>query len=130
MLETGAVGTVAEIAAKEKINPSYVNRVLRLTLLAPAIVETIPDGRQSDDVTLPVLIRAFPAEWDRQLLPQHVAELVAVRQPRPERPAAWRDAMVIAAKLRYDRVLNGTHPFNGGSGPVSSTVAADVVFGF
>jgi hypothetical protein len=38
-LETGAFATVGEIAAAEKINPSYVSRVLRLTLLAPDIVE-------------------------------------------------------------------------------------------
>ena len=36
----------AEIAAAEKINESYVGRVLRLTLLAPDIVEAILGGRQ------------------------------------------------------------------------------------
>jgi hypothetical protein len=35
------------IAAAEKINESYVGRVLRLTLLAPEIVEAIVNGRQS-----------------------------------------------------------------------------------
>lgn len=39
------VATVEEIAAAEKINASYVSRVLRLTLLAPEIVESILDGR-------------------------------------------------------------------------------------
>jgi hypothetical protein len=34
--------TVEEIAVAEKINPSYVGRVLRLTLLAPDIVDAIP----------------------------------------------------------------------------------------
>ena len=38
--------TVEEIAAAEKINASYVGRVLRLTLLAPDIVEAILDGRR------------------------------------------------------------------------------------
>jgi hypothetical protein len=32
LLETGAITTVEYIAAAEKINPSYVSRVLRLTL--------------------------------------------------------------------------------------------------
>lgn len=45
LLETGAYNTVHEIAAAEGINASYVSRVLRLTLLAPDIVE-VPDGRQ------------------------------------------------------------------------------------
>jgi hypothetical protein len=35
MLESGSHATIAEIAAAEKINASYVGRVLRLTLLSP-----------------------------------------------------------------------------------------------
>jgi hypothetical protein len=46
MLEDGTHATIAEIAAAEKINESYVGRVLRLTLLAPDIVAAILDGRQ------------------------------------------------------------------------------------
>ena len=34
LLESGRYGSAAELAAAEKINPSYVSRVLRLTLLA------------------------------------------------------------------------------------------------
>ena len=60
MLETGAVTTVTEIAAKEKINPSHVSRVPRLTLLAPDIVETILDGRQPTEIALPALIGPVP----------------------------------------------------------------------
>jgi hypothetical protein len=43
-----------------------VSRVLRLTLLAPEIVEAILDGRQVPEMTLPVLMGPFPVEWDRQ----------------------------------------------------------------
>ena len=68
MLESGMVSTVGEIAAREKINKSYVSRILRLTLLAPDIVEAILDGRQMPEVTLPVLMGPFPLEWDRQRL--------------------------------------------------------------
>ena len=66
MLETGAVATIREIAAKERINESYIGRVLRLTLLAPEIVETILDGRQGPELTLPVLIGPVPVEWTGQ----------------------------------------------------------------
>jgi len=66
MLESGTVATVTEIAARERINPSYVSRVLRLTLLDPEIVEAILDGRQAAEVTLPVLMKAFPVEWNDQ----------------------------------------------------------------
>jgi hypothetical protein len=66
MLETGRYGTITELAAAEKINASYVTRVLRLTLLAPDIVEAILDGRQTDNVTLPMLMQPFSVEWQVQ----------------------------------------------------------------
>jgi hypothetical protein len=66
MLESGRFATINELAAAEKINASYVSRVLRLTLLAPDIVEAILDGRQPEGMTLPKLMRPFPIEWQRQ----------------------------------------------------------------
>src|SRR4051812_45322839 len=66
MLETGMVATVTEIAARERINASYVSRVLRLTLLAPGIVEGVLDGRQGAALVLPNLMKSFPCEWDKQ----------------------------------------------------------------
>lgn len=66
LLETGIHTTVDDIAAAERISPSYVSRVLRLTLLAPAIVEAILDGRQGPQITLAVLMKPFPVEWGRQ----------------------------------------------------------------
>ena len=66
MLESVEVDTVAEIAAKEKINPSYVSRVLRLTLLAPDIIEAVMDGRQPPALGVHALREGFPAEWGEQ----------------------------------------------------------------
>jgi hypothetical protein len=43
-----------------------LRRLLRLTLLAPAIVEAILDGRQPEGMTLPGLMEPFPVEWERQ----------------------------------------------------------------
>ena len=60
--------SITELAAAEKIDRSYLCRVLRLTLLAPEIVEAIMDGRQPEGVTLPVLMRGFPVEWEGQRL--------------------------------------------------------------
>jgi hypothetical protein len=65
-LETGKYATVAEIAAAEKINDSYVGRILRLTLLAPEIVEAILNGQQSPQITLAALMGPFPVEWQSQ----------------------------------------------------------------
>jgi hypothetical protein len=64
LLESGAYGTLAELADAERISRSYVSRILRLTLLAPAIVERILDGRPT--VSLPQLLKPFPVEWEKQ----------------------------------------------------------------
>ena len=64
MLESGEYGTIAELADAERISRSYVCRVLRLTLLAPEIVERILDGRQAPQ--LAQLMQPFPIEWERQ----------------------------------------------------------------
>jgi len=66
MMETGRFATLNELAAAEKINSSYVSRLLRLTLLVPDIVEAILDGRQPEQMTLPGLMEPFPVEWERQ----------------------------------------------------------------
>ena len=66
MMEAGRYGTINELAAAEKINSSYVSRLLRLTLLSPDIVEAILDGRQPDAMTLPALMEPFPVEWRLQ----------------------------------------------------------------
>jgi hypothetical protein len=67
MLETGRYATIREIAKAEKINPSYVSRVLRLTLLAPYIVEAILDGRQPAEMTLAGLMAPFAVVWEEQV---------------------------------------------------------------
>ena len=66
LLEDGRYGSAAELAAAEKINPSYVSRVLRLTLLAPDIIEAIVDGRQADVVEADFMLKPFPAVWAEQ----------------------------------------------------------------
>ena len=63
MLESGEFATIAELAEREGIAPSYMTRVLRLTLLAPDIVEAILDGRQGSEVTLARVLEPFPMEW-------------------------------------------------------------------
>jgi hypothetical protein len=69
MLESGLYGTIAEISAAETINESYVGRVLRLTLLAPNIVEAILTGGQPPGLQLQSLMQRFPVEWpDQQIV--------------------------------------------------------------
>ena len=66
LLESGVYGSLEELAAAEKINSSYVSRILRLTLLAPAIVGAVLDGRQPTDLSLAELMRPFPIGWQEQ----------------------------------------------------------------
>lgn len=73
MLETGAACSVSDIARHEKLTTSYVSRVLRLTLLAPDIVEDILEGRQTKRMTLPDLMMPTPVEWQAQRERYHLA---------------------------------------------------------
>lgn len=66
MLESGEYATIAEMAEREGIAPSYVTRVLRLNLLAPEIVEAILDGKQGPEVTLQRVLEPFSMEWMEQ----------------------------------------------------------------
>ena len=66
LLDSGDYASVADLAASEKINHSYVRRLLRLTLLSPEIIEMILDGRLPRHVQLEDLLRPCPFEWERQ----------------------------------------------------------------
>lgn len=74
LLEKGRYGSIHELSGAESINGSYVSRLLRLTLLAPDVVEAILDACQPKELTLHGLLARFPSEWDRQQfvpLPRH-----------------------------------------------------------
>ena len=64
MLESGEFATIGDLAAREKIAPTYMTRVMRLTKLAPEIVEGILDGRCA--LALAELLEPFPVEWEGQ----------------------------------------------------------------
>ncbi len=66
LLESGQYATIEEIAKAEKINTSYISRILRLTLLSPEIVEMTLDGRQPTSMTLKSLQKGFPVCWKSQ----------------------------------------------------------------
>jgi hypothetical protein len=66
MLEAGKCRSIAEIAEAEKIDRSFVSRLLRLTLLIPDIQEAILEGRQPKGMPLEELTRAVPGKWGEQ----------------------------------------------------------------
>ncbi|MBR0867870.1 hypothetical protein ACFLEY_08430 [Bradyrhizobium sp. YCK136] len=66
MLESNLFATVRDLAKAEKINESYLCRVLRLTLLSPALTEAILNGFQPEALDLAQLLKSIPIEWDKQ----------------------------------------------------------------
>ena len=66
MLDSGEFAAIGELAEREGIAVSYLTRVLRLTLLAPDIVEAILDGTQEPDRTLSQLLETLPTDWQSQ----------------------------------------------------------------
>jgi hypothetical protein len=66
MLENHSCGTIKEIAQTERINESYVSRLVRLTLLAPDVLEAILAGRYPPAITLAKLMEPFPISWPEQ----------------------------------------------------------------
>jgi hypothetical protein len=65
MLESGEYTSPTELAKSEKINLSYCCRVLRLTLLAPDIVEALLDGKHGQ-LQLSDLLTPISAIWSEQ----------------------------------------------------------------
>jgi hypothetical protein len=66
LLDEGRYASISEMAAAEKIERGYLGTLLRLTLLAPAMVEAILNGRQPAWVTLPALLEGVPVGWGKQ----------------------------------------------------------------
>jgi len=66
LLDEGRYASISEMAAAEKIERGYLGSLLRLTLLAPNVVEAILDGWQPAGMALPELIEPFPLEWSAQ----------------------------------------------------------------
>ncbi|NPD20460.1 hypothetical protein [Alterinioella nitratireducens] len=67
MLESGEFATIRELAEREGMTPSFLTRILRLTLLAPEIVTAVLDGTQFADLTLKTATQHFPGEWTAQV---------------------------------------------------------------
>ena len=73
-IESGEYASITELAVAEKVNQSYACRLLRLTLLAPQIVEQVLNGRQPEQLNLRSVMTALPVRWEEQ-----VAQLLSVR---------------------------------------------------
>jgi hypothetical protein len=65
-LETGAVGTIQDIAQAEDISDRYVGRMLRLAYLAPAVLEKLLVGRVPPAVSIKDLAAVAELPWAEQ----------------------------------------------------------------
>ena len=66
LLDEGRYASISEMAKAEEIERGYLGTLLRLTLLAPTIVEALLNGRQPAELGLTTLMEPFPADWSEQ----------------------------------------------------------------
>jgi hypothetical protein len=66
LLDERRYASISEMAGAEKLERGNLGTLLRLTLLAPDIVEAILDGREPDDLAVPELLDPVPADWSEQ----------------------------------------------------------------
>ena len=76
MIETGEYSSITELAKAENVNQSYACRLLRLTLLAPAIVAAILNGRHASELMLNQLMKPHPIRWNEQLAALNISDRV------------------------------------------------------
>ena len=63
LLNEGRYSSISEMASAERVERGYLGGLLRLTLLAPDIVEAVMNGRQSRGLGLPALMELSSLAW-------------------------------------------------------------------
>jgi hypothetical protein len=67
LFDSGEYASLENLAASENVDRSYLSKVLRLTLLAPTIVEEIVEGQESKQLTIEKLLAGMPVSWQQQM---------------------------------------------------------------
>ncbi len=78
--------SIEYLATAEKINPSYISRILKLAFLSPVVVQAILDESHPAWLTVRDLLEPFPMDWRQQ-------EQKFLTQFQPE-PAVARSSAV------------------------------------
>ena len=65
-LETGAAATIEDIAQSESVTPAFIRRMLKLSYLAPVVLEKILIARVSPGVSLKQMSTAADLPWVKQ----------------------------------------------------------------
>jgi hypothetical protein len=110
MLDAGGCTTVKDLAERERVNPGYMSRVLRLTLLAPDIVEAILDGREPEGMRLGDILNPFPAAWVEQRNLHTQGSALTHRWPHRQVGRMTRKGSAAAAAATECRQLPGLRP--------------------
>lgn len=66
LLDEGKFESVSDLAREIGLNVSFAARLLRLTLLAPDIIEAILMGEEPSGLSLTMLTKQLPSDWERQ----------------------------------------------------------------
>jgi hypothetical protein len=66
MLDGDIASSVRQLAELEKVDQSFMARILHLNNLAPDIVESILDGKTPDTLSLESMRRKIPLAWSEQ----------------------------------------------------------------
>lgn len=66
LLDSGKACSIGDISKSTGVDKSFIAKTLRLTLLAPDIIEAILNNREPEAVTIPLLYKAIPLLWDEQ----------------------------------------------------------------
>lgn len=97
MLESGHYRSMTELAAEEKVNLSYLCRIIRLTLLAPDIVEELLDGRHTKCQQISELLKPIPLLWTGQRSTFRIQkEIASMHAQAPSRTRNPRRAVTSA----------------------------------
>lgn len=66
IIESGQVPSISELARRLDVDSSYVTRTVKLSNLAPDIVEAILNGEEPDGLSLTRLSKPIPEDWEEQ----------------------------------------------------------------
>lgn len=66
LLDEGKFKSVSDLAREIGLDPSFAARLLRLTLLAPDIVEAVLMGEEPSGLSLTQLTKQLPSSWGEQ----------------------------------------------------------------
>jgi hypothetical protein len=66
LIDSGRYATITDLAAALEVDRAYASRMLRLTLLAPDIIEAILRGAEPSGLSLARLTGRLPLLWTEQ----------------------------------------------------------------